>query len=167
MSVSVDTQSLESLKQFKAFFDFLSDPKKYKELLDQTSEVLKKLETSIGVYDSLQKVEEYSKQVNLRALQAQQDIDKGYDLLEGAEKAQQEKNAFREKQINEKEQTLVDLGKKLLDWEKELSNKDSFLKQKEMSLNKTSSDLNGKAEELKALDKKLQDKERAFKALSN
>ena len=59
MSLSIDQAKLEELQKFSTFFDFISNPKQYQEILGQVESTLKAMDATIKAHTTVENAGQY------------------------------------------------------------------------------------------------------------
>ena len=93
MSLSVDQSKLEELQKFSAFFEFIANPQKCKDLLDQVNATLKIMQTTINAHTTVEKAESYLKAAADKVAEVNLYIDAEDAKLAAAVKAFTDKTA--------------------------------------------------------------------------
>lgn len=123
--LSTDINTLEELRKFSTFIEFVQNPGKYEKILKEVGTLLDSIKESIGPYDTVEKANELNQKAmeNLKASEEKAkttiaDLDKQKELLLEEKKKQSDLLNIQKDEINklfEKAKASEEVANKLLE----------------------------------------------------
>ena len=134
MSISSDQERLEELKKFSTFFDFISNPAAYRDLLTQVNTTLEQMETTINAHTTVEQANGYLQAAAKKVEEVNTFVEAAMEQL-GAQKTAARAEFERQTlAIAAREEEVVEAKRVLANAEAEAGVKQTQLEQREHAI---------------------------------
>ena len=165
MSISVDQSKLEELQKFSAFFEFIANPQKCKDLLDQVNATLKIMQTTITAHTTVETANDYLKAAADKIAEVNLYIDAEDAKLADAKLAFAEKVAAETAVLETREARVSAAENALAQAQASLKTAQAELAMAEVALETRAQNLSNRETQMKAQEQSLQQKKTQLTAL--
>ena len=134
MSISSDQERLEELKKFSTFFDFISNPAAYQDLLTQVNTTLEQMKTTINAHTTVEQANGYLQAAAKKVEEVNTFVEAAMEQL-GAQKTAARAELERQTlAIAAREEEVADAKRVLANAEVEAGVKQTQLEQREHAI---------------------------------